>query len=371
MQAIKSSPPEILPAFDNELYFEAQCEAFYERIDGTDQTDIVIEFGGKPFGDHHASRVLPGYCPDIKARVLNELQSKRDTRNIMVVNAKDILPEQFGRTPHGRIRGDSSLRYDDETSRIIIESRETHGIEIDGVALSVTPRLVSLDALNQIRDFKQMIKQTTGLSTSIFSELSGYPDASKISIPTLEKDERLHHSDRPTVLMSPGGGSGKFGVAFSELFGALSKGNNSSFAKFETFPVFNLPPDHPLNLAFEAATADLGNVVFAYEDGKTNYDKDDQNYKLIQWLADRFQANSKHLQVSSPFDFSVNVIESGIRNHDFVAQACLDEIDRRITRYMNELSHGDEKPATLERTRLLQQQCIGYLAVAKSGTSIA
>jgi uncharacterized protein (UPF0371 family) len=361
---------ELSPVFCNDLYYEEQMTEFNSRIiQGQEYGGgLIIEFGGKPFGDHHASRVLPGYDPDIQASILRSLQHNCDTENVMVVNARDILPEPYGRTPKGRIRGDSKLRYDHETVRMIIEAEDVHDITIENVALAVTPNESSSNQVNNtVHDFKKLVKNSCGLEVVAFPELSGYPDPSRLDVSNLAPNNLLHKPGRTTVLMSPGGGSGKFGVAFSELFSSSLTTKVPAFAKFETFPVFNLPPNHPLNLAFEAATADLGNRVFSYNDGRTNYDKDDQNFKLLDWLADTFPDKASHLDVESPFEFSVNVIEKGILNPHVIHLACLKEIERRIDRYTEERNSGDERQETINRARTNLEMCKNFIASMISG----
>jgi uncharacterized protein (UPF0371 family) len=171
----------------------------------------------------------------------------------------------------------------------------------------------------------------------------------------------LAEPGRHLVVFSPGGGSGKFGVILSELYHALQRGEVPNFLKFETFPVFRLPEDHPLNLAFEAATADLRNQVIEVAAGVTTYDKDIENFRLLKRLFEMFRAAPWHpiSGMIHPTDMGVNVVEQAITNTGRVVEACGAEIARRYMRYMLELAEGDESKDTVDRARLILQKFIG------------
>lgn len=357
--------PEI--GFDNQVYLDAQLGAFQERIQEMSDAPLVVEFGGKPFGDHHASRVFPGYHPDTKAMIIRGLQEQHHSKIAMVVNARDILYPPEGRTLNGRIRGDSGLRYEDETIRMIKESEDAHGFEVEGVVLAVTPRAAAERSNGHIESFADKLLAATGKELQVCYEIAGYPDIDCIEGGNLNQvfaaNDTIAEPGRNLVLLSPGGGSGKFGVALSEIYKKLAAGEPVGFAKFETFPIFNLSTDHPLNLAFAAATADLGNELVDMGNGQTNYDKDCENFDLLAALAARLPDASGYIKrMESQFDFSVNVIETGITDHDLVKFAAWKEVVRRLERYRTECLAGDEKLTTVERTANIAGRCAMHLA---------
>lgn len=349
-------------AFDNQAYIEAQLAAFRDRMNSMPDANLVVEFGGKPFGDHHASRVFPGYDPDNKAAIIRGLQQECNSKIVMVLNARDMLLPPEGRTLQGRIRGDSGLRYGEETLRMIQEAREVHGIEVEDVVVAVTPPEMSSINAGLLDMFSDDLVALTGKPPRFCYEVPGYPDTDCLEADKIDRvfqdNDTLSEPGRNLVLLSPGGGSGKFGVALSEIYKKLSAGEPVGFAKFETFPIFGLAADHPLNLAFIAATADLGNRLVTMPDGRTNYDKDCENFALLSELARRLPDAAGYLKtMESQFDFSVNVIEAGITDEALVKHAALREITMRLARYRKECLAGDERLATVEVAASMAGQC--------------
>ncbi len=337
------------PSFDNQKYLDLQTQAFKSRLSEA-KGPIFIEFGGKPFDDRHASRVLPGYNPDNKAHILKALNPF--VQIVMVVNAKDILPPPYGRTLKGRIRGDSGLRYDSETIRLVERARKL-GFKINKVVISVTPITQDSVVLNKIEEFRQRLNKI-GARLIIHYENSSYPDENlldKVGEP-FSRDEQILKPNESLIVFSPGGGSGKFGVVLSEIYHSLKRDENPSFIKFETFPVFHLDANHPLNLAYESATADLGNKVISLGTNLSNYNKDIENFRLLKKTFSLFKIGKNSInQMESPLDMGINRIETGIIDMKLVTKACREEIIRRITRYEAEVSTGDEKISTLERAK--------------------
>ncbi len=337
-------------AFDTSQYVTAQVERVRQKIAQYGSGPVYLEFGGKPFGDHHAARVLPGYHPDCKSVILSELGLLMKV--VMVVNARDILPEPTGRYPRGRIRGDSRLRYGDETIRLIEESRGL-GIPITDLVLSVTPRVARVEDTHSIEAFRETLTQH-GVKLHQHFEVPGYPHPS-----ILEKaDQCFGRNDvvaepgKHLVVFSPGGGSGKFGVMLSEIWHALQRNEVPNFLKFETFPVFGLPATHALNLAFEAATADLHNTCCTTQ-GTTTYDKDVENFALLQGIFRQIGSEGAHpvLAMSRPTDMGVNIIEKAVYDMQHVIEACGAEIVRRYSRYVIEYLAGDERLDTVVRAK--------------------
>lgn len=360
--------------FDNESYLENQIRAFHNRIDSMPDADLIVEFGGKPFGDHHAARVLPGYHIDNKANIIRHLQQECNSKIAMVVNARDIFHPPEGRTFSGRVRGDSGLRYDFETIRLIQEANEVHDIKIDGAVIAVMPRSISGMNLARIEQFSKELYKQIGVNPCVCYEIPGYPDVSCIANEKITEgfidNDTIADPGRNLILLSPGGGSGKFGVVISEIYKKLTVGVPVAFAKFETFPVFELASDHPLNLAFIAATADLANHLVSLEQG-TNYDKDSENFQLLVELVQRLSDSKGYISaMKSQFDFSINVIETGITDEQIVFKAAYREIQNRLLRYQKEYILGIEKLSTVEETAKIAGQCAVYLSRRSAESSL-
>lgn len=333
-------------------------EAFRERMQSGEEQ--VIEFGGKPFGDYHASRVLPGYDPDVKARILQDLTAELGTGAVtiaMSLHAQDVLLSPDGRRISRRIRGDSGLRYDDEVISLVDQARSRFDLPVHSVVLSSLPKNLSAQNEDYVGAYTERL-EAEGLTVKTIHRIEGYPFLSVGSVgETLARNGRPSDTDH-MIVISPGGGSGKFGVAVTDIAHKLRGGGNPNFVKFETFPVFGLPVEHPLNLAFLAATADLPNELTRTTCGKTNYDKDVQNLGIVKTLMmEHPELESPLHEFSEPTDMGVNVIESGIVDEQLVTQACHEEIARRIQRYKSERASGDETTQTLMRT----QQYLGRI----------
>jgi uncharacterized protein (UPF0371 family) len=333
--------------FDTARYYEAQMAAFTERIIPDHPT--IIEFGGKPFGDFHASRVLPGYDPDVKAAIVRDVHTELGNNVItMAVHARDILAAPNGRRPGKRIRGDYGITYEEEALRMADEARQRHGIPIAALAITATPPVLSSENADFMSAYTERLE--AGFDTiRILPELPGYPNISERDIvDSLTRTDPITAGDQSIMVVSPGGGSGKFSVAITEMAHKLASNHVPNFLKFETFPVFRLSAIHPLNRAFIAATADLGNEIVELENGLTNYDKDIGNFTLLKTLLSQFpDAVTPMAFHREPTDMGVNVIEAGITDEDIVANACKLEIKRRIKRYETEVANSKEHPHTI------------------------
>lgn len=341
---------KISTGFDSDHYFVEQMLEFRERIPQSGIT--IIEFGGKPFGDYHASRVLPGYEPDLKAEIIQSLVHELGaTSLVFAINARDILDMPDGRRISRRIRGDSSLTYDEELFRITDQAREEFDLPVSDAVLTVVPANMT----EQNKDFLgNYTERLCGYFDGVHQlpMIDGYPN--DILPPTITENLTQApsiSSGRNMIVMSPGGGSGKFSVALAEIAHNLQQGEVPTFIKFETFPVFSLPMNHPLNQAFLAATADLPNELTELTNGMTNYDKDVQNLMLLQQLISLFpELDTSRLRFEQPTEMGVNVIERGITDENLVSRACREEIKRRIKRYTQEIMDGNESAETLNRT---------------------
>lgn len=333
--------------FDTARYYDAQIAAFSEQIVPDHPT--VIEFGGKPFGDFHASRVLPGYDPDIKAAIVRDIHQELGNNVItMAVHAKDILAAPNGRRPGKRIRGDYGITYEEEALRMADEARLQHDIPVSAIAITSTPNVLSSENADFIDAYVERLKGDFD-TVRVLQELSGYPYIGEDDVVgCLTRTEAVTEPDQSVMIVSPGGGSGKFSVAITEMAHKLAGGHIPNFIKFETFPVFNLTPHHPLNRAFIAATADLGNQVVTLDNGMTNYDKDIGNFTLLKTLLSQFPDLVTPMAFyKEPTDMGVNVIETGITDEDVVASACKMEIKRRVRRYQTEVANQSEHQNTV------------------------
>mgnify|MGYP000867219912 CR=1 FL=1 len=345
-------------AFDTARYREQQVAAFSARIPFDSPT--VIEFGGKPFGDYHATRVLPGYDPDVKAGIIRSVHSELSSRSLggavitMAVHAKDLLAHPDGRRPNARIRGDYGVTYDVEVFRMAEEARNRFGIDIANVAITATPRVLSKTGDDFIRSYSEKLGEEFD-KVVILPEIAGYPYLPPENvIGELTSAEAIAKPYQSELVVSPGGGSGKFSVAVTEIAHKLKAGVSPQYIKFETFPVFHLPTTHPLNKAFIAATADLANELVELDNGETNYDKDIGNFALLQNLLAAFpDVQTPMRSFGRPTDMGVNVIESGIVDAEAIRAACDQEIVRRTRRYLAEIIGGNESQIALDNIQRL------------------
>lgn len=342
------------PGFNTPKYLESQTEKFYEALTNQPDNPAFLEFGGKPFSDHHAERVMPGYEADCKAEILREVVKLADV--VMVVNSLDILIQPDGRKPKGRIRGDSGLIYDRETIRLIEEAHKKQ-IPIDKAVLAVTPQEMTDDNRRRIDKFREDLRRINVTLLTNFG-IEKYPGTEIFADGKnpFEKNDAVRVDDGNLVVVSPGGGSGKFGVLLSEMYRSLTTGQTPNYVKFETFPIYQLETTHALNLAFEAATADLGNRVLDVRTNKqkgprTSYDKDIENFILLKKLFQLFGKGDKIYDTKDAVDMGINRIIDGITDMDIVIEACRQEIIARILRYEKEVEQGIEKIETVDIAR--------------------
>lgn len=323
---------------DRYLHFQARAlRAFMHR-----SRDILyIEFGGKIIHDKHSSRVLPGYREDAKFELIKLLC--RDGEPIFVVSARDIL--------RGRIRGDFNLTYDDETIRKL-NALKRRGLPVRHVILTMVPaEHVEAPVL---RDFIMRLKRK-GIATYLMPVIKDY-SKNKEYLHYLASTPYVPIRKKLIIILSPGGGSGKFGVCLSQLYHQMARGVAPRYLKFETFPVHDLPVKHPLNLAYMAASADFYDVVTKdHRHGTaTSYQRDLDNYEKLHILARHFGTYGKHLKkITSATHMGINMLSRGIIDDEVVQKEAAAEIARRLIRYRYEVARGTEKPETLARVREL------------------
>lgn len=327
--------------FDIKKYLKLQTENILERINQFDNK-LYIEFGGKLFDDLHASRVLPGFEPDAKIQILKKLKNKSEI--IVVISAGDI--------ERNKIRADYSISYDMDVLRQIDCLRE-EGLTVSGVVITLFNEQPSA-----ISFANRLINRNEKVYFHRFTK--GYPT----DIETIVSDEGYGanpyiETTKPLVIVTaPGPGSGKMGTCLSQLYHEYKRGVKAGYAKFETFPVWNLPLNHPVNIAYEAATADLNDMnmidnfhLSAYNEQAVNYNRDLQVFPVVRNILHKITGNDKIYQ--SPTDMGVNMVGFAISNDEIVRKASNDEIIRRYYKAQCEQKKGTTSIDTVNRIKFL------------------
>lgn len=302
--------------FDNEKYLKMQSEHIQQRI-AEFGGKLYLEFGGKLFDDFHASRVLPGFAPDSKIRML--LQMKQYAEIVIVINASDI--------EKNKVRGDLGITYDDDVLRLI-DAFRGNGLYVGSVVLA------QYEAQPLAKAFKEKLEK---LDIKVYRHyvIEGYPnDVNKIvSEEGFGKNEYIQTQNPLVVVTAPGPGSGKMATCLSQLYHDNKRGIKAGYAKFETFPVWNLPLKHPVNMAYEAATADLNDVnmidpfhLEAYGETAVNYNRDVEVFPVLNAIFEKISGTSPY---KSPTDMGVNMAGFCIVDEDAVKKAACQEIIRR------------------------------------------
>lgn len=335
-------------AFDNEKYLKEQTAAIVERVSKFDNK-LYLEFGGKLCFDYHAARVLPGYDHNVKIRLLQELKDKIEI--ILCIYAGDI--------ERGRVRGDFGITYDAATLKLIDDLRKW-GLDILAVVIT---RFTNQSAA---ATFKNKLERR-GVKVYLHYPIDGYPanvDA-VVSSKGFGKNDYIETKRPIAVITGPGPNSGKLATCLSQLYHEHAHGINAGYAKFETFPIWNLPLKHPVNVAYEAATADIldFNVVDpfhlnTYNQAAINYNRDVDSFPILKLILSKiFERNSGTLPMyNSPTDMGVNRAGFGIIDDDAVQKAAKQELIRRYFRYNTEYVLGIEKKETVERVVLLMEE---------------
>lgn len=329
--------------FDNEQYLKTQSEHIRSRI-GAFEGKLYLEFGGKLFDDYHASRVLPGFAPDSKLRML--LQLKDEAEVVIVISAADI--------ERNKQRGDLGIGYDEDVLRLI-ENFRSRGLEVHSVVITrYTPSAA-------VSHFRQRLERKKIRIYRHYS-IEGYPNdvAFIVSEKGYGKNEYIETTKPLVIVTAPGPGSGKMATCLSQLYHENRRGIKAGYAKFETFPVWNLPLKHPVNLAYEAATADLNDVnmidpfhLAAYGETTVNYNRDVEIFPVLQAMFERIYGQSPY---KSPTDMGVNMVGTCIVDDAVCQAASKQEIIRRyFTAKENVLREtGTEKE--VYKIELLMQQ---------------
>ena len=302
--------------FDNDLYIKIQTENITKRI-ASFGGKLYLEFGGKLFDDFHASRVLPGFEPDSKLKVLLTMKDKAEI--VFAINSRDIIAN--------KVRADSGITYTSEVERLI-DAYTDCGLYVGGVVFSF------YESNSAVNTFMRKLTKA-GFKTYRHYAIEGYPQNTQ----NVFGEKGFSHNDyvettRPLVVVTaPGPGSGKMAVCLSQLYHDFKKGLCSGYAKYETFPVWNLPLMHPVNLAYEAATADLDDVnmidpfhLQTYGVVATNYNRDVESFPILKTIFEKIYGKSPY---NSPTDMGVNMVGFAIKDEVGVIVASNQEILRR------------------------------------------
>lgn len=327
--------------FDTKKYVKAQIKAIKKIIE-TRHEKLYIEFGGKIIHDKHAARVLPGYHENTKAEIIKKLY--KDGEIIFVLSAKDIQ--------RGRVRGDFKITYDKETLRVIRELK-SFGLEVKNVAISLLEQHQPIP--KKIKSFKKKLNDL-GIKVYYFYAIRSYP-STKINFNDLAVNPFIKTDKKIIIILSPGSGSGKFGICLNQLYHEMNNGVSPHYLKFETFPVHDLPIAHPVNLAYMAASADFYDVVMRdiRHGTATSYNRDIENYELLHLLA-RHAKDGRGIflqKLSSATYMGVNCLRQGIVDDELIQKEAAAEIARRLVRYTFEVARGEEDKKVLTRTRAI------------------
>lgn len=329
--------------FDNDKYLKIQSEHIKERI-AQFGNKLYLELGGKLFDDHHASRVLPGFEPDIKLRMLSQLRDSAEI--VIVISALDI--------EKNKVRNDLGITYDMDVLRLR-EEFQKRGFLVSAVVITHYNGQMSADA------YRARLERM-GITAYYHYTIEGYPT----NVGLIASDEGFGHDDyikttRPLVIVTaPGPGSGKMAVCLSQLYNEHKRGIEAGYAKFETFPVWNLALKHPVNIAYEAATADLNDVnmidpfhLEAYGKTAINYNRDIEIFPVLNAL---FESIYGYNPYKSPTDMGVNMVGFCISDDDVCCDASKNEIIRRYFTALNRLAIGEGTDAEVNKIALLFKQ---------------
>ncbi len=329
-------------AFDNDLYLKLQSENILKRVNQFGDK-LYLEFGGKLFDDYHASRVLPGFLPDSKLKML--LKIKDDIEIIIAISAHDIQKN--------KIRNDLGINYETEVLRLIDAFRSS-GLFVGSVCVTQYQDAPTVNTF---------IKKLNNLGISVYKHyiIEGYPHCIDkiISEEGFGKNEYIKTSHKIVVVTAPGPGSGKMATCLSQLYHENKNGIKAGYAKYETFPIWNLDLKDPVNVAYEAATADLADVNMIDPYHLNHYGKLTVNYnrdvEIFPVLKSMFTAIYGKCPYESPTDMGVNMAGFAIVDHELASRASKDEIIRRYYQTKVDLRNGKVSESALEKIKLLMQ----------------
>ncbi len=348
--------------FDNEKYLKEQTEAILERVDRFGNK-LYLEFGGKLLFDYHAARVLPGYDPNVKMRLLQRVKDKADI--LLCIYAGDIERK--------KIRADFGITYDSDALKLIDDLR---GWEINVLGVVIT-RFENQPAAVLFKN--KLERRNVRVYTHSFTK--GYPT----NVDLIVSDQGYGADDyieteKPLVIVTgPGPGSGKLATCLSQLYHDYKRGMKPGYAKFETFPIWNLPLKHPVNVAYEAATADIKDFnlidpfhLEAYDNKAINYNRDVDAFPVLKRILEKITGGESFYK--SPTDMGVNRCGFAITDDDVTQEAAKQEIIRRYFRYRCEYVMGFADKETAQRVELFMKDFnleLGYRSVVEPARQAA
>lgn len=329
--------------FDNDKYLRMQSENIKKRISEFGGK-LYLEFGGKIFDDYHASRVLPGFLPDSKMKML--LQLKDSAEMIIAINANDI--------EKNKIRGDIGITYDLDVLRLM-DIYKSFGLRICGVVLT------QFSSQPSAIKFEEKLAGL-GIKTYRHYSIENYPQDIQLIVSDngYGKNDYIETTQPLVVVTAPGPGSGKMAVCLSQLYHEQKRGIEAGYAKFETFPIWNLPLKHPVNLAYEAATTDLNDVnmidpfhLEAYGVTTVNYNRDIEIFPVLNEIFERIYGVSPY---KSPTDMGVNMAGNCIFDDEAVKEASKQEVIRRYYKALVKKKNGENVSNEIYNLELLMKQ---------------
>ncbi|MBR0534523.1 MAG: DUF1846 domain-containing protein [Bacteroidales bacterium] len=329
--------------FDNNAYLEKQSENIIKRLNKFG-SKLYLEFGGKLFDDHHAARVLTGFEPDSKIKMLEKLKDEAEI--VIAINAGDI--------EKNKVRGDLGITYDMDVLRLI-DAFRGYGLYVSSVVIT------QFEGQANAISYRHKLEQL-GLKVYLHYPIAGYPSNLSLIISDdgYGRNEYVETTRRIVVVTAPGPGSGKMATCLSQLYHENKRGIKAGYAKFETFPIWDLPLKHPVNLAYEAATVDLSDVnmidpfhLEAYGKMAVNYNRDVEVFPVLNAIFQRIYGESPY---KSPTDMGVNMITSCIIDDAVVSQAAKDEIIRRYYNTCCQVRKGNADQEQVSKLELIMEQ---------------
>ncbi len=329
--------------FDNDKYIRLQSEHIRERVCEFGDK-LYLELGGKLFDDYHASRVLPGFQPDSKIKMLMQMKDKLEI--LIVISASDIVKN--------KVRSDYNITYDNDTIRLINAFRDL-GLLVESVVITKYKGQATVDV------FKKRL-ENMGIRVYKHYCIEGYPSNVEyiVSDGGFGRNEFVETKKPIVVVTAPGPGSGKMATCLSQLYHENMRGVKAGYAKFETFPVWNLPLKHDVNLAYEAATVDLNDVnmidpfhLEAYGETTVNYNRDIEVFPVLNAMFEKILGESPY---KSPTDMGVNMAGNCIIDDDVVRKASREEIIRRYYQILKDKINGKCDNDTILKMELIMKQ---------------
>ncbi len=322
--------------FDSQIYIRVQTEEILKRVSKFKR--LYLEFGGKLCYDNHASRVLPGYKKTTKIDILKKLDS---LRIVYCINAKDLQSN--------KVLGKDERTYQEQAMR---DFRDIKKFKLSNDVVVIT----RFENEPKAKEFAEKVR-TLGKKVYFHKEIENYSNPSS-AIRGYDSQPYIPIKENLIIITGPAGDSGKMAVGLSQLYHEKKRKRKSGYAKFETFPIWNLPINHPINLAYEAATADIQDVVMidpfykkAYGGNAVNYNRDINNFSILQAIAKKITKTKFPYGYKSPTDMGVNMAKSGIIDDKICRIASIKEIRRRYKYYKKEYRNGEADGKTMRRIK--------------------